>query len=35
MADIGLAADLEICAHVDRHRIVPEMKDQAITVRGS
>jgi 2-phosphosulfolactate phosphatase len=35
LADIGLAADLEICAHVDRHRIVPEMKDQAITVRGS
>ena len=35
LADIGLAGDLEICAHVDRHGIVPEMKDQAIMVHGS
>ena len=35
LADIGLAGDLDICAHVDRHGIVPEMKDQAIMVRGS
>ena len=35
LADIGLAEDLEICAHVDRHGIVPEMRDQAIMVQGS
>ena len=35
LADIGLAGDLEICAHVDRHGIVPEMTDQAITAQGS
>ena len=27
---IGLGEDLELCAQVDRHRIVPEMRDQAI-----
>lgn len=31
LAEIGLTDDLEICADVDRHGIVPEMKDQAIT----
>lgn len=31
LADIGLLDDLEICVEVDRHGIVPEMKDQAIT----
>lgn len=31
LSEIGLADDLEICADVDRHDIVPEMKDQAIT----
>lgn len=31
LSEIGLADDLEICADVDRHGIVPEMKDQAIT----
>lgn len=35
LAEIGLEGDLEICAHVDRHRIVPEMKDQAITAQRS
>lgn len=35
LADIGLAGDLEICAHVDRHGIVPEMKDQAITAEAT
>lgn len=29
---IGLADDLELCASVDRHAIVPEMNDQALTV---
>ncbi|MDX1494129.1 MAG: 2-phosphosulfolactate phosphatase [Longimicrobiales bacterium] len=32
--EIGLADDLEICADVDRHDIVVEMKDQAITRAG-
>lgn len=27
---IGLEEDLELCAQVDRHRIVPEMRDRAI-----
>jgi 2-phosphosulfolactate phosphatase len=30
--NIGLSADLKICADVDRHAIVPEMHDQALTV---
>jgi len=29
---IGLGDDLDICAEVDRHTIVPEMRDQIITV---
>lgn len=29
---IGLGDDLDICADVDRHAIVPEMRDQAITI---
>jgi len=32
---IGLAADLEICAEVDRHDLVAEMLDQAITLAGA
>lgn len=32
LIEIGLGDDLEICAHVDRHAIVPEMRDQAITL---
>lgn len=31
LSEIGLTDDLEICADVDRHDIVPEMTDQAIT----
>jgi 2-phosphosulfolactate phosphatase len=31
LSEIGLTDDLEICADVDRHAIVPEMKDRAIT----
>jgi 2-phosphosulfolactate phosphatase len=34
LIDIGLGADLEICADVDRHELVAEMRDQAITVAG-
>jgi 2-phosphosulfolactate phosphatase len=30
LIDIGLGADLELCAEVDRHAVVPEMRDQAI-----
>lgn len=32
---IGLGDDLDICAHVDRHSIVPEMRDRAITLSKS
>jgi 2-phosphosulfolactate phosphatase len=32
---IGLGDDLDICAQVDRHVIVPEMRDQAITLSKS
>lgn len=31
VVEIGLGADLDICADVDRHDIVVEMRDQAIT----
>lgn len=34
LAGIGLAGDLEECGHVDLHDIVPEMRDQALTVKG-
>ena len=32
---INLEDDFEICAHLDRHALVPEMKDQAITASGT
>jgi 2-phosphosulfolactate phosphatase len=35
LAEIGLLADVEVCADVDRHDVVPEMKDQAITLAAS
>lgn len=35
IVEVGLADDLEICADVDRHDIVVEMKDQAITRAGA
>ena len=35
LIEIGLGEDLDICAQVDRHRIVPEMRDQAITLSAS
>lgn len=31
LVDVGLGDDLEICAEVDRHDIVAEVKDQVIT----
>jgi len=34
LIEIGLEADLEICAEVDRHDLVAEMRDQAITSAG-
>ena len=35
LTEIGLEADLEICADVDRHDVVAEMLDQAITLAGA
>jgi 2-phosphosulfolactate phosphatase len=35
LSEIGLEADLEICADVDRHDLVAEMIDQAITLAGA
>lgn len=35
LIDIGLGDDLDICAEVDRHDLVAEMTDQAITRTGS
>jgi len=35
LIEIGLEADLEICAEVDRHDFVAEMVDQAITRSGA
>lgn len=35
LVDIGLGDDLDICADVDRHSIVPEMRDKAITLPKS
>ena len=34
LAEIGLGDDLDLCAEVDRHDIVAEMVDQAITRAG-
>ena len=33
LADIGLEGDLEACGQLDRHEIVPEIRDQALTVK--
>jgi len=33
LAEIGLEGDLELCGQVDRHEIVPEIRDQALTVK--
>jgi 2-phosphosulfolactate phosphatase len=35
LVDIGLGDDLTICAHVDRHDVVPEMRDQVIVLSGN
>jgi 2-phosphosulfolactate phosphatase len=35
LTEIGLGADLEVCAEVDRHDFVAEMVDQAITRSGA
>ncbi len=32
LVEVGLENDLELCAEVDRHRIVPEMRDRVIRV---
>jgi len=34
LAEIALEADLDVCAAVDRHAIVPEMRDQSLVVGG-
>jgi 2-phosphosulfolactate phosphatase len=34
LVDIGLGDDLDICAQVDRHDIVAEMRDQVIVLRS-
>lgn len=34
LVEIGLGDDLEICAQLDRHNIVAEMRDQAIVLIG-
>jgi phosphosulfolactate phosphohydrolase-like enzyme len=35
LREVGLEDDLEICADVDRHGLVAEMLDQAITLGGA
>ena len=35
LMDIGLSDDLDICAQLDRHDIVPVMNDHTITLAGS
>lgn len=35
LVEIGLGDDLDICADVDRHDVVAEMKDQAIVLAGA
>jgi 2-phosphosulfolactate phosphatase len=32
LVDVGLETDLELCASVDRHDLLPEMRDRRITV---
>jgi len=34
LESIGLEADLEVCAAIDRHRVVPEMRDQSLVAGG-
>lgn len=34
LAGVGLGGDLEICGDVDRHGVVPELRDQALVVAG-
>ena len=33
LVHIGLEGDLEVCGQVDRHKIVPEIRDRALTVK--
>jgi 2-phosphosulfolactate phosphatase len=35
LAEIGLEGDLDVCGQVDRHRLVVEMRDQALVAAGS
>jgi len=32
--EIGFQADLDVCGQVDRHAVVPEMRDQALVLAG-
>ena len=32
LVGVGLESDLELCASLDRHSLVPEMRDRRITV---
>ncbi len=34
IVEIGLREDLELCAQIDRHAVVPEMDDLVIRVRS-
>ena len=34
LIDIGLREDLEVCAEIDRHSVVPEMDDRVIQLRS-
>ncbi len=33
LAEIGLEGDLEVCGQLDRHEVVPEIRDQVLTVK--
>jgi phosphosulfolactate phosphohydrolase-like enzyme len=32
LVEVGLESDLELCASVDRHALLPEMRDRRIAV---
>ena len=35
LIEIGLREDLEVCAEIDRHSVVPEMDDRIIQLRST
>jgi len=35
LIEIGLREDLEVCAQIDRHSVVPEMDDRVIQLRST